>query len=146
MNREAITAALFDRLQATEGIRTAGRKPVAWDQVSPAECPALFLGVGSSQVITATGQYPLWQLEFLVYLYAHDGSSIGPSWQLNTLIDAVSVSMNRDLSDPAGSGVGTATTLGGLVHSVELGSVTTDEGSFGDRAVAVVTLQVLAAG
>jgi hypothetical protein len=146
VNREAITAALFERLTAIPGLRTTGRKPKAWDQMAPTDCPCLFLGVGSSQVTTATGQYPLWELDFIVYLYAHDGSQEGPSGKLNDLVDAVSDSMNRDGLDPVGMGTGTATTLGGLVHSVELGSVTTDEGSFGDRAVAMVTLQVLAAG
>ncbi|MEI6225510.1 MAG: hypothetical protein WCS72_12190 [Deltaproteobacteria bacterium] len=147
MNRETVTAALFERLKTIEGILTFGRKPRAWEDVAAAECPALFLGVGSSNTVTPVGQYPLWQIEYLVYLYVHEGGSIGPSEQLNRYCDAIADAVNRDPAlDPAGMGTGVATTLGGLVHSVEVPSIQTDEGSFGDRAVALVTLSVLAAG
>ena len=146
MNRETITQALADRLFAIDGIRTTGRKPKAWDQVSPTDCPCLFLGVGSSHSMNPVGHFQMWRMEFLAYVYTHDGSQVGPSMELNGIIDAIDVALQRGPDDPNGMGVETQTTLGGLAHAANVESVVTDEGSFGDRAVAMVTIQVLAAG
>lgn len=146
MSREAITAALWERLSAIPGIRTSGRKPRDRDQVAPSDCPALFLGVGGSTVTGEAGAFPLWRLEFAAYLHVNDGSLTGPSPQLNDYLDAIEGALSRGPTDPAGQGTGTDTTLGGLVHSARVSSIWADEGSFGDRAVALVTIEVLAAG
>jgi hypothetical protein len=146
MSRELITTRLWERLAAIDGIRTSGRKPRAMDQITPSDCPALFLGVGSSQVLSEVGGYPLWRLEYVAYLYVHDGSQAGPSESLNEYMDAVEAVLARGPEDEAGMGTGTATTLGGSVHSARVVSVETDEGSFGDRAMALVTIEVIAAG
>jgi hypothetical protein len=146
VSREVITAALWDRLAAIPGLRTTGRKPKDRDQVSASDCPALFLGVGSSAVVAELGQYPLWRLEFVAYLHVYDGSVAGPSEQLNSYLDAIEAALARGPGDEPGMGTGTATTLGGTVHAARVSSVETDEGSFGDRAVALVTIEVMAAG
>lgn len=146
MSREVITVALWDRLAAIPGIRTSGRKPKDRDQVSASDCPALFLGVGGSQVTAEIGGYPFWRLEFVAYLHVYEGSVAGPSEQLNSYLDAIEAALGRGPSDPVGMGTDTATTLGGQVHSARVSSVETDEGSFGDRAVALVTIEVMAAG
>jgi hypothetical protein len=146
MSREAITTALWERLSAIPGVRTSGRKPRDRDQVSPSDCPALFLGVGSSEVVGEAGTIPLWRLEFAAYLHVDSGTLEGPSPQLNDFLDAIEAALERGPTDPAGQGTGTDTTLNGTVHSARVASVWADEGSFGDRAVALVTIEVLAAG
>lgn len=146
MSREVITAALWQRLEAIPGLRTTGRKPKDRDQLAASDCPALFLGVGSSQVVSEIGGYPLWRLEFVAYLHVYEGSQAGPSAQLNEYLDAIEAAMARGPDDQVGMGNGTSTTLGGQVVSARVASVETDEGSFGDRAVALVTIEVMAAG
>ena len=146
MARELITSSLWERLAAIPGVRTSGRKPKDRDQIAASDCPALYLGVGSSAITGEVGAYPLWRLEFVAYLHVYDGSQAGPSEQLNDFLDAIEAALARDDSDEAGMGTGTSTTLGGTVHSARVSSVETDEGSFGDRAVALVTIEVLAAG
>jgi hypothetical protein len=146
VSREVITSALWERLAAIDGIRTSGRKPRDKDQIAATDCPALFLGVGSSQVVGDAGSFPLWRMEFVAYLHVYDGSQSGPSEQLNDYLDAIEAALARGEDDESGTGTGVDTTLGGLVHSARVASVWADEGSFGDRAVALVTIEVVAAG
>lgn len=146
MNRESITQALSDRLETIVGLRTYSRKVRDFSQVTPSECPALFLGVGASEVLSEVGRPQLWRLEFIAYLYCHDGSSAGPSSQLNEYQDAIRSALDRDSTDTAGTGVGVATTLGGVCHAARVSTAQTDEGSFGDLGVALITIEVLAAG
>jgi hypothetical protein len=146
VSREVIASALWGRLGAIPGIRTSGRKPKDRDQIAASDCPALFLGVGGSAIVGAAGTFRLWRLEFVAYLHVSEGSQAGPSGQLNDFLDAIEAALARGTTDQAGLGNGTDTTLGGLVLSARVASVETDEGSFGDRAVALVTIEVMAAG
>lgn len=146
MNREAIAAALFTRVSGSGAFAVTQRRVRDWTAVSPSECPALFFGLGGSRTINTLGQFPMWSLEFVAYLYVYEDSNNGPSSQLNELIDGIVIALQRDENDPAGAGVATNTTLGGLVYSADVKDVQTDEGTFGERGVALVTIEVLAAG
>lgn len=147
MNREAITEALYQRFAEMEGLRSTGRKPKTFDQISPGECPALFLGVGSSASTGNPGPRARWRLEFIVYLYCHDGSAAGPSSQINDYLGRIDAACRATSAEMLAPGTGPdMTTLGGLVLYARPVSVETDEGSFGDRGVAIVTIEVLTAG
>lgn len=147
MNREAITQAAADRIFAIPGLRSTGRKVKDYAQTAAGDCPALYLGVGAQELLTEVGRPPVWRLELVAYLYCHDGSSAGPSAQMNRFLDAIDQVLGRDVpSDPVAIGTGAATTLGGLVHSARVSAVQTDEGSYGDLGVAIVTIEVISAG
>lgn len=146
MNREAINAALFERLVAVGGWKTTSRKVRERDQVDPSDRPYLGLAPGDTQRLTELGAPRLTRLEFVAYVYVHDDSNAGPSVQLNAFLKAIEDALARDSTDPLGLGTERATTLGGLVHGAAVASVMTDEGSYGDQGVALVTIEVLAAG
>lgn len=147
MNRETIASALYSRLSGISGLRTHSRKVVDWAQTSSGDCPALHMAIGSSTALNAPGQPRLWRLEFIVYLYCFDGSSAGPSSQLNEYIGKIESALAwTSTSDYAARGNGVETTLGGIVHSARVSDILTDEGSYGDIGVALVTIEAIAAG
>ena len=147
MNREAIASAVYSKISGISGLKVSSRKPRMFDQVSPSECPAMFLGVGSSEQVGSPGPRALWRLEFQIYLYVHDASNVGPSSQLNTYLGHIDTAFRASSADLAVPGASPDhTTLGGTVLYARPTSIQTDEGSFGDQGVAVVTVEVLAAG
>lgn len=146
MNRETVASALYTRLQTIDGIKMFGRRPIPWDQIAPAERPALFLAVGDSENISPPGNFQRWRLSFIAYLYVWDEGADGPGVQLNDYLDKIDKALARSSSDKLGVGVETATTLGGAVHYAQITSVMTDEGSFQNFGVAIVTIETLAAG
>jgi hypothetical protein len=147
MNRETIAAAVYAKLAAMTGVRTSSRRPKTFDQVPPADCPAVFLGVGASESIGNPGPRALWRMEFIVYLYVHDGSAAGPSSQLNAYLGYIDTAFRASAADLASPGASPDhTTLGGLVLYARPLNVQTDEGSFGDQGVAIVTIEVVTAG
>lgn len=146
MNRESIAAAVFSKLSGISGVVTSSRRPKSFDQVEPSACPAVFLGVGSSENLgDPTGQ-SLWRMEFIVYLYVNDGGASGPSSTLNTYIGKIESAFRASSSDAAPGFDIDSTTLGGLVLYAKPTRIETDEGSFGDQGVAILTIEVLTAG
>lgn len=146
MNRETITAALYARLGSITGLKTVSRKPKGFEETSPAECPALYLAIGNSSVEKA-GPVPIWRLTWTVYIYVYDSSKAGPSSSLNGYIGAVETALDitaAELAGRNGSDYG-GTTLGGLVYHANVTDVLTDEGSFGDLGVAILTIEAKAA-
>jgi hypothetical protein len=147
MNREAIAAAVFAKVASLSGIRTSSRKPKSFDQVTPAECPALFMGIGSSENTSAAGPRAKWRLEFIMYLYCHEAAAAGPSSQMSTILSLIDTAFRASSADMTFPGASPDhTTLGGLVLYARPISVQTDEGSFGDQGVAIVTIEVVTAG
>lgn len=140
INREAIYAALFERLQAIPGIATSSRKLLHWADVPADEQPALFLAQGNQTATTTSGQDTVWQLRADVYLYVHtNGEAPGPV--LNPLLDAICAALNathpvtgRSMLDVPG------------VHYCRVeGTIETDEGTLGEQAVAIVPVVILVA-
>ena len=147
MDREAITAEIFSRLMGISGLRTISRKPKDFSSVPTGELPAVFLGIGSSESRREQGKPPLWTLRWTVYVYCYDSSSAGPSSELNGYISSVESTLVPTQDERnAAHGQSYATTLGGLVHRAWVTDVTTDEGSLGDLAVAILTIEALATG
>ena len=144
MNRETITAALWTRISAVAGVRTAERRLRHFAEVTPAEMPALFLGVDDSEADQERGRRPAWTLRYTAYIYCHEAAAIGPSSSLNTVVDQVNAALEIQSSEfQAGQTFG-PTTLGGTVHHAWITRVETDEGTLGDLGVAMCSIEVLA--
>ena len=142
MNREAIYAALFERLKSAYQWQTASRVLQHWSDVSPAQQPALFMTQIGERAVTQTRQPTRWFLEVKIYLYANaksQGNDV-PATIINNMLDAVTAAL-----EPDHAAVDTQT-LGGLVEYARIeGDLTTDEGLLGEQAVAIVPIMILTA-
>lgn len=139
MNREPLYAALFARLAAIPGLKTASRRLRHWSDVGASEQPALFLAQKSETAQTVTGQPTRWALTADVYLYVNTPAPQSPGQAMNPLLDAIEAALAPD--SPARN----ANTLGGLAQYCRIeGAIETDEGTLGDQAVAIVPIQILA--
>lgn len=139
MNREPIYAALFDRLAAIPGIKTASRRLRHWSDVGASEQPALFLAQKQETAQSVPGEAPRWTLAVNVYLYANTPAPQAPGAAMNPLLDAIESALLPD------NPVKNTCTLGGLAHHCRIeGAIETDEGTLGDQAVAIVPILILA--
>lgn len=152
VDREAIMAALFTRLQGVAGIVTADRRFRSWDQVSESEQPALFLVTGNQTAKPQRKMPTVWTLQPVIYLYVrHDADpAAAPGTILNQMIQAVAAALERT---PCEARNGTAfpddpedpyTTLGGLVNACFInGTIETDEGLMQNQGVAIIPLEIV---
>ena len=139
--REPIYAALFARAAGAAGFVTADRRRRHWDEVAPAEQPALFMSQhGETAQIKALGAPPVWTLRAELYLYAHASDPyLAPAMVLNPLIDAVEAA----LAPVPATGVQDLGLPQFVQHAYIAGKVETDEGTLGDQAVAVIPVEIL---
>lgn len=139
MNREVIYSALWEKLQAIQGIVTFGRKLRHWSEMPAIEQPALFMACGNQHIERIYGGLDKYKLPATLYLYVNtaDDPQAAPSIKLNELLDAIEA-----IVAPSGE---IAQTLGGLVsHCWIAGTITTDEGVLGEQAMAIVPIDILA--
>ena len=141
MSRETAYSALFQLLQtlkASGRFKTCERKLRLLDDMKPPEVPALFMGVDHQKVRAREGAPPLRTLGAKLFLYAanpdkHTSAAI----VLNGLIDAVEAALAPSPAFPA-------QTLGGAVrHAWIEGEIEVFEGVLGERAAAIVPIQML---
>lgn len=139
MKREPIYKALFAKLAAIEGLATASRILLHWDDVSPNQQPALFLAQDTQQAEQVTGFPTKYTLGAKVWIYAHrDSADEVPSAQINNILDALDAALMPSPSPTYKE------TLGGLVeHCWISGAIETDEGTLGNQAVAIVPISML---
>ena len=140
MTREPIAVALFTKLQGVAQFATASRRLKTWQDVTPADQPALFL---ASRTELATWQAPglgvIWQIFFDAYVYVNTGTdqTIAPSTVMNPLLDAIEQVLLPD------NLITNKQTLGGLVqHCWIEGRIDTDEGLLGSQGVAIIPIVV----
>lgn len=138
MNREAIYAALWDKLSAIEGFKTKSRRLQHWTDVEKRGQPALFMSQTGESVQTTTGLPPRWTLRVQVYIYVSTQTGKPPGPLINPLIDAVCNSISAP--HPV-TGRSTLDVPGVEWCRVE-GSIDTDEGTLGDQAVAVIPITI----
>lgn len=141
-SREAIFAALFARVSASSGLRTASRTLKAFDDTAPAEQPALFQTEGKQGATTVRGQPTKWTLRAELVLYVHKATCGQDDVvvALNTEVDAIVASIDREPATGLQS-------LGGLVHDCRIaGDIETDEGRLGVQAVAIIPIEIIANG
>lgn len=149
LDREAIFAALFARLQTVPGVVTFSRRLRDWNDVPPEEQPALFLTTMDETQQNEQGRPPKHLLRAKAWVYCRSSdTSVPPSTKLNQIVSAIETALERQSNEATAlfsGGLGWSTTLGGLVlHAWITGPVVTDEGTFGDQAVAVVPIEMLA--
>lgn len=141
INREAIYAALFSRLQNIPGFNTTSRRLRHWNDVASSERPALFQAQGHETAKPgdpARGLPTKWTLAVDLYVYVSTTDQAAPGSAINPLLDAIEAAL-------APEGMATAQTLGGLVeHCWIEGRIDTDEGTLGSQAVAIVPIRLLA--
>lgn len=144
MNREAIYAALWAKLEALDGFVTKSRKLLHWNDVSRFEQPALFMAQGKQQAVTVTGQESKWILHADVYVYVQtDGEAPAPL--LNPLLDAVCNAVNEIHPITGRSTLQPQDGQSVIEYCRVEGVIETDEGTLGDQAVAVIPVVMLAA-
>lgn len=142
MTREPIYAALFAMLQralGSAGIVTVQRGFKHFDDVNAADQPAAFMSQRAEVANPQPRGMPTkWTLQVEVYLYARsDDAGLTAGAQINNMLDAITT-----VIVPAIDGV---QTLGGLAaHCWIEGAIQIDEGTFGQQAVAIVPLSILA--
>lgn len=143
INREPIAVALLNLVSATAGAVTVSRELRHFNEVQPEEMPYLCL-VGGNQVVDQTTRSgpPKYLLRFDVYLYVNRKDSADPAQTLlNNMLDALEASLQPEQCFPEQTlGIGT------VRHCRVNGTISTDEGTLGDVAVAVVPIEVLAVG
>lgn len=137
MNRAAVYQALFAKLPSAT---TKSRTLRMWAEVPREEMPALFLAVtGQSVGQLGSGAQRIWTTTAQVWAYVHtqDPDTTPAMDLLAAQLDAIEAALKPTPGQPA-------QTLGGLVTSVKITGVETDEGTLGPIAVAIVTLEIVA--
>jgi hypothetical protein len=139
MNREAIAAALFAKLQGVTTFATASRRLKSWADVAAADQPALFLNLRTYLYTQRPGLGPVWEFNFDAYVYVKtdDNGDVAPSTVMNPILDAIDAVLQPD------NAITNKQTLGGLVqHCWIEGRVDTDEGVLGGQGVAIIPIVV----
>lgn len=137
MNREAIYAALFEKLKAVPGLVFSSRRLQHWSDVPAINQPALFMAQTGQSCTQVRGMPKKWTFAAQVYVYANTSGDDAPASVLNPLLDAIEAALTPDI------GV-VCQTLGGLVeHCWIEGEIQTDEGALGDQAIAVIPISIL---
>lgn len=142
INREAIHAALFAKLQAIPGVVTCSRILQHWADVPPELQPAVYMAQTRQVPATDTGEPSRWRLAVDVYVYVRTDGETPPGTLMNPILDAIE---NILAPHPI---TGRHQTLGlDAVHWARIdGAIETDEGTLGQQAVAIVPVLILAAG
>lgn len=139
MDREAVDLELFSRLQALPGVRTASRVLKHWNDVPPEQQPAVFLTQIRESHTTRTGEPSIVTLRRDLYVYVQPLDGRAPATALNEVLDAITEALRPH---PITGRHGGMTTPGVQWARIE-GDVETDEGTLGERAVAIVPIAVL---
>lgn len=159
VDREAIFAALFTRLQTITGIAYFSR---IWQGESEltanAKQTALIMAKGDERVVQVRGGPPRWELEVIVIILArvNEGDPYEAASEiLNPLLTKLEAVLERQPTEaPSPSAVYMnnpdlmyGTTLGGLCTSVRfMGDITVEEGAILNQAVAIAPLLITTAG
>lgn len=140
MNREAVYAALFEKLANITGIVTSSRRLLMWDDVPPASQPALFQTQIGEVAEKIRGAPTRWRLSVDVHVYVSPGNDpiSVPSIALNSILDSIETALAPDSTGEQ--------TLGNLVsHCSIIGKVDIHEGLLGGQVVAIIPIEILTA-
>ena len=144
--RELVYAALYAKVQALQGagvFKTVGRRLYHWSDVAPELHPACYLAQERETAVTNASGIPLhYRLHCSIYVYvwqANVGQAPAPA--LNVCLDAIETALKaapgrevQDLGYPDR-----------VRHCFVDGEIVTDEGTLGDRAVAIVPIVIVVA-
>jgi hypothetical protein len=139
--REQVYAALYAKLQGISGLTTVGRKLKNIQDIASESLPAAFQ-VQEKQSAKYQGSVPtraVLRASWLFYNYDAD-DAVAPSTGLNNLVDAACAAL-------AAPSPMQKNTLGGLVEYVAIdGDIEIFEGVLGDRAIAIVPIEMILPG
>lgn len=143
IDREAIFSALWTLGSLSSAFATASRRLRHWSDVTPAEQPAIFMGIGPAEATNkVVGAATVWNLRADFYLYAQSSDPYtAPSTVINPLLDA----LERALAPDPVTGLNTLGLPDMVTHAWVSGRIETDEGLLGDQAVAIVPVEILCA-
>lgn len=139
MNREDIYAALFALLGKLPGVLTSSRQLKHWDDVN--EFPAVFQSQ-KTEIANKSGRgIPTrWTLLVDIYVYVKVETGQPSSPALNEMLDYITDAL------AAPEPIDNKQTLGGLVEDCWIdGQITTDEGTLGELAVAIIPVHIIVA-
>ncbi len=152
LNREAIFAALFTRLQTIPGVKTFSRVLLSFEDACAADQPAIFLTKGDEENREPNRSLPAkWKLSADITLFCRNDADphAGPSIQLNTLLSAIEGVLIRQPFEGFKPGQPFAqtndwwTSLDGLCsHCWISDRIIIGEGANGLQAVAVVPIEI----
>lgn len=140
VTRESIWTQVANKLGATVGAVTTGRKLVPFDQVPPEKQPALFIAQTKEEHKQKAGVPAILTLKADIFMYTNSGGNDQTlcSTQINNMLDALDAAFAFD--DVARG----RCTLGGIVqHAWIDGETLIAEGQGGSQAVAIVPFAVL---
>ena len=139
--RESIYAALWELAAGAASFVSANRRLRHWADVAPAEQPALFMSEkGGTAVTKALGAPIVWTLYADFYIYVHSSDPyLAPAIFLNPLLDALEAA----LAPSPATGIQNLGLPAMVQHAYIAGKVETDEGVLGDRAIAIMPVEVL---
>jgi hypothetical protein len=139
--REQVYSALFAKLQGISGLTTVSRRLANIQDVQPENFPAAYQ-IQEKQSAKYQGSVPtrtVLRASWLFYSYDSDPNG-APSIGLNNLVDQACAA----LAPPS---VMQKNTLGGLVEYAAIdGDIEIFEGVLGDRAIAIVPIEIVLAG
>ncbi len=143
MIREPIYSALFALITQAPGLKTSSRRLIPWEELAPADQPALMMIQKGEHAEVKTKLPTIWTLKVDIVLYAfNSGQTIGsgattPMTALNPIVDAIATVL---LPTPPTDDQ----TLGGLVTRCRIdGEIITDEGVLGNQAVVLIPITIL---
>jgi hypothetical protein len=138
--REAIYAALFDRLKLIPGLKTTSRRLRSIADTPANLLPALYMAQTGQIPSYEAGRQTQWTLGADVYIYARDPANQNPGAIINPLVDGLQNALAFD------NIMQNACTLGGLAIKCEIGEVETDEGTMGEQAIVRAPIAILVRG
>lgn len=137
--RNEINDALLARIEAVGLFKTISRGLKHWSEVDRSDQPAAFLPIPQETFrADPSGMDTFRRFMFTLWVYVHGDEA---SAELSAILDAIELALqpqpmiDRDLD---------RTTLGGLVHNVQIeGQIETDEGFLGPQGFARIPIIVL---
>lgn len=136
--REAVFAALMDRLQGVPGLVTVSRRLQHWNDTPPTQQPALFVQQSGETVIRQPRQPAKRTTNCNLIIYFRIDNNAMPGAVINPILDAIEAAFAPD--DP----IQNICTLGGVVDACRIeGAIQVDEGTLDNQGVASVPIHIV---
>lgn len=140
LKRETYYGALADKLKAIPGIKTFSRRLQHVSEVPVQKQPAVFLAQTGQRPTYQVGRTIIWEFSADIYVYVRDPKNSDPGVLMNPIMDSIAAVFEPD------NQMVNACTFGGLCHKVELGQISTDEGTMGEQAIAIIPVTMTVVG
>lgn len=139
MSRELAYATLFSWISArTPSAVVRSRKLIHWNEVAPADQPAIFQVQTGQTPNKVQGRPAAWKLDGEFYVYAHsENVDLPPVTLVNNLIDEIEAALAPDVLRRQTLGLP-------FVQDCRLsGTVETDDGLLGSQCVAIIPFEII---